>query len=127
MRFVVLWPLMLLVMIGGCSEPRYLTVPVSAPAAVDPRVTPARPEHAPAREQHLGQLREDLRLLEEDVLRAEQARLQACQAPDASQLGTVAYQRCPLKDQLYERAKQEAAQARDRYLRAVSGRGGVTR
>ena len=79
------------------------------------------------RDQHLSQLQADMRYLEEVLLRAEQNRLQACRIPEATQVDSLAYQRCQIKDQIYEQLKTEAAAAKDRYLRAVSGRGGTSR
>ncbi len=108
----------------GCTAPGYLSVPPALPISQERRLSPSLPEQAVVRDQHLGQLQADMRYLEDALLRAEQHRLTACRAPEATQVGSVAYQRCQLKDQLYEQAKTEVAVARDRYLRAVSGRGG---
>ena len=84
-------------------------------------------ERMSERDQHLGELEVDMHYREEVLLRAEQDRLEACRAPEATQVNSVVYQRCQLKDQVYEQLKAEAAMARDRYLRAVSGRGGTSR
>jgi hypothetical protein len=67
-----------------------------------------------------------VRYLEDSLLRAEQKRLNACRSPEATQVDSIAYQRCQLQDQLYEQLEANAAVARDRYLRAVSGRGGAS-
>ncbi|MDQ3829980.1 MAG: hypothetical protein M3361_11885, partial [Candidatus Tectomicrobia bacterium] len=61
------------------------------------------------------------------LLRAEQKRLNACRSPEATQVDSMGYQRCQLQDQLYEQLRADATAARDRYLRAVSGRGGASR
>ena len=42
----------------------------------------------------------------------EENRLQACRTPEATQVDSEAYQRCQLKDQIYEQLKAAAAQAR---------------
>jgi hypothetical protein len=126
----VLWSLILLVSMGivGCTAPNYLSVPPADPANEQYRgLSPSLPTQAIVRDQHLGQLQADMRYLEEVVLRAEQDRLEACRAPEATQVNSVVYQRCQLKNQIYEQLKAEAAMARDRYLRAVSGRGGTSR
>jgi len=120
-------PGIVLLCVIGCTAPNYLAVPPADPE--DQRyggLSPSLPGQAIVREQHLGQLHADMRYLEEVVLRAEQARLNACRAPEATQVDSVAYQRCQLKDQIYEQLKADAAMARDRYLRAVSGRGGAS-
>jgi uncharacterized protein YdcH (DUF465 family) len=120
--------LLVLIGLGGCAAPTYLTVP---PADIADQqylgLSPIVPTQPIVREQHLGQLQAEMRYQEEQLARAEENRLQACRAPEATQVDSVAYQRCQLKDQLYERLKAEAALARDRYLRAVSGRGGSSR
>ena len=120
--------LLVLISLGGCAAPTYLTVP---PADIADQqylgLSPIVPTQPIVREQHLGQLQAEMRYQEEQLARAEENRLQACRAPEATQVDSVAYQRCQLKDQLYERLKAEAALARDRYLRAVSGRGGSSR
>jgi hypothetical protein len=120
--FVLIWGLWCMV---GCTAPNYLTVPVTEPGDQQYRgLSPSAPEQAIVRDQHLGQLQVEARYLEESVLRAEQDRLTACRTPDATQMNSVAYQRCQFKDQVYEQLKSEAATAKERYLRAVSGRGG---
>jgi hypothetical protein len=125
MVFLILLVLMNLV---GCTAPNYLTVPPADLADQQHRgLSPSVPAQAIVREQHLGQLEAEMRYQEEVLLRAEESRLQACRASEATQVDSVAYQRCQLKDQLYEQLKVEAATARDRYLRAVSGRGGLGR
>jgi hypothetical protein len=120
--------LLVLIGLGGCAAPPYLTVP---PADIADQqylgLSPIVPTQPIVREQHLGQLQAEMRYQEEQLARAEENRLQACRAPEATQVDSVAYQRCQLKDQLYEQLKAEAARARDRYLRAVSGRGGSSR
>ena len=125
----VLSSILLVVMsLGGCTAPNYLTVP---PADVADQqyhgLSPIVPTQPIVREQHLGQLQADMRYQEELLSRAEENRLQACRTPEATQVDSEAYQRCQLKDQIYEQLKAAAAQARDRYLRAVSGRGGTNR
>jgi uncharacterized protein YdcH (DUF465 family) len=110
----------------GCAAPAYLSVPPAAPTGQDRRLTPGLLEQAVVRSQHLGQLHAEVRYLEDALLRAEQKRLNACRSPEATQVDSMAYQRCQLKDQLYEQLKADAAAARDRYLRAMSGRGGVS-
>jgi hypothetical protein len=120
--------LLLLMNLLGCTAPNYLTVPPADLADQQHRgLSPSVPAQAIVRDQHLGQLAAEMRYQEEVLLRAEENRLQACRAPEATQANTIAYQRCQLKDQLYEQLKAEAAMARDRYLRAVSGRGGLGR
>jgi hypothetical protein len=120
--------LLLLMNLVGCTAPNYLTVPPADLADQQYRgLSPSVPVQAIVRDQHLGQLQAEMRYQEEVVLRAEENRLQACRAPEATQVNSVAYQRCQLKDQLYEQLKAEAVMARDRYLRAVSGRGGLGR
>jgi hypothetical protein len=110
----------------GCTAPNYLTVPAAGPEDQQYRggLFPSLPGQAIVRDQHLGQLHAEMQYVEEVLLRAEQARLKACREPETTQVNSVAYQRCQLKDQIYELRKAEAAIARDRYLRAVSGRGG---
>lgn len=125
MRISRLLPLVFILALAGCTGPAYLSVPVSDVGPFDPKLAPSRPEQAMLREQQLGQLHEEMRRLDESVLRAEQDRLQACRAPDAAQVGSVAYQRCQLKDQIHENLKRDATLAKRRYLRAVSGQGGV--
>lgn len=126
--FRVLRPLMLAFLaLIGCTAPNYLSVPPADPIGQDRRLSPALPEQAIVRDQHLGQLEADVRYLEDALIRAEQNRLNACRTPEATQVDSTAYQRCQLKDQLYEQLKAEVAVARDRYLRAVSGRGGSSR
>jgi hypothetical protein len=123
---IVLSSLLLMLMgLGGCTAPTYLTVPPADIADQQYRgLSPIVPSQPIVRDQHLGQLQAEMRYQEELVLRAEENRLQACRAPEATQVDSVAYQRCQLKDQIYEQLKAAAAMARDRYLRAVSGRGG---
>jgi hypothetical protein len=120
--------LMALIGLGGCAAPTYLTVP---PADIADQqyhgLSPIAPSLPIVRDQHLGELQADMRYQEEQLARAEEHRLQACRAPEATQVDSVAFQRCQLKDQLYEQLKAAAALARDRYLRAVSGRGGPDR
>jgi hypothetical protein len=53
--------------------------------------------------------------------------LKACRDAEAVQAGSVAYQRCQLRDQIYQQLKDEAGLARQRYLREVSGSGGIGR
>ena len=115
---VVLLPLL------SCTAPDYLSVPPAVPVGHDRRLSPSAPDQAVVRDQHLGQLQVEARFLEEQLLRTEQERLQACRASEAAQPDSRAYQRCQLKDQRYEQLKLEVASARQRYLRAVSGRGG---
>jgi hypothetical protein len=126
----VRWSPLILVLLysAGCTAPNYLAVPPADLADHQYRgLSPSSPTQAIVRDQHLGQLQADMRYLEEVLLRAEQNRLNACRAPEATQINSIAYQRCQLKDQIYEQLKTEAAVARDRYLRAVSGRGGTSR
>jgi hypothetical protein len=126
----VRWSLLVgvLLCIVGCTVPTYLAVPVADPGDQQYRgLSPSAPAQAIVRDQHLGQLQADMRYLEEVLLRAEQNRLNACRAPEATQINSAAYQRCQFKDQLYEQLKTEAAMAKDRYLRAVSGHGGPSR
>jgi len=111
----------------GCTAPTYLSVPPADPTGQDRRLAPSRPEQAIIRDQHLGQLRADARFLEEELFRAEQQRLHACRDPEAAQVGSAAYQRCQLRDQIYEQLKDDASLAKERYLRAVSGSGGTGR
>jgi hypothetical protein len=114
--------------IVGCTAPSYLAVPVADLGDQQYRgLSPSSPEQAIVRDQHLGQLQADMRYLEEVLLRAEQNRLNACRTPEATQMNSMAYQRCQFKDQVYEQLKVEAAMAKDRYLRAVSGHGGTSR
>jgi hypothetical protein len=124
------WSLLLLGLISlvGCTAPHYLTVPPADPAHEQYRgLSPSLPSQAIVRDQHLGQLQAEMRYLEEVVLRAEEDRLQTCRLPEASDVGSVAYQRCQFKDQLYEQLKAQAAMTRKHYLRAVSGSGGTPR
>jgi hypothetical protein len=111
----------------GCTAPGYLSVPPAAPLGQDRRLTPGLLEQAVVRAQHLGQLQAEVRYLEDVLLRAEQKRLNACRSPEATQVDSTAYQRCQLQDQLYEQLRADATVARDRYLRAMSGRGGASR
>jgi hypothetical protein len=124
MPLILLFFMLALFSMQGCTAPNYVSVPPADPIGQDRRLTPSAPEQAVVRDQHLGQLQADMRYLEDALLRAEQNRLNACRAPEASQVGSVAYQRCQLRDQLYEQLKTEVTVARERYLRAVSGRGG---
>ena len=124
----ITWSLLLLALMSlvGCTAPTYLTVPPADPAHEQYRgLSPSLPSQAIVRDQHLGQLQAEMRYLEEVVLRAEEDRLQACRLPEASQVGSVAYQRCQFKDQLHEQLKAQAALARKHYLQAVSGSGGI--
>jgi hypothetical protein len=117
--------LLLLMGLVGCTAPTYLTVPPADLADQQYRgLSPIVPTQPSVRDQHLGQLQAEMRYQEELLFRAEENRLQACRTPEATQVDSVAYQRCQLKDQMYEQLKAAAAMARDRYLRAVSGRGG---
>jgi hypothetical protein len=127
MRRIMAPLIVLLLLAAGCMAPHYLSVPPADPIGQDRRLSPSLPEQAIVRDQHLGQLHVELRYLEEALVRVEQQRLEACRAPEATQVNSLAYQRCQLKDQLYEQAKVEVAGARDHYLRAVSGRGGSSR
>jgi hypothetical protein len=111
----------------GCTAPTYVSVPPGDPVRETMGLIPARPEQAIIREQHLGLLHTNARFLEAEVLRAEQQRLAACREPEAAQVGTVAYERCRLRDQLYEQLREEARLAKAHYLRAVSGHGGIPR
>jgi hypothetical protein len=122
----LLFSVMLALSLLGCTAPGYLSVPPAAPLSQDRRLTPGLLEQSVVRTQHLGQLQAEVRYLEDALLRAEQKRLDACRSPEASQVDSVAYQRCQLKDQLYEQLKADATVARDRYLRAMSGRGGAS-
>ena len=120
--------LLALLSIVGCTAPTYLSVPPAVPADEQYRgLSPSLPRQAIVRDQHLGQLHAQMHYLEEALLRAEHNRLQACRDPEAAQVNSVAYQRCQFRDQVYEQLKAEAAVARDHYLRAVSGRGGLNR
>lgn len=120
--------LLALMSLAGCTAPTYLTVPPADLADQQYRgLSPIVPTQPIVRDQHLGQLQAEMRYQEELLFRAEENRLQACRTPEATQVDSVAYQRCQLKDQMYEQLKAEAAMARDRYLRAVSGRGGPSR
>jgi hypothetical protein len=117
-----------LMSLGGCTAPTYLTVPPADLADQQYRgLSPIVPPQPIVRDQHLGQLQAEMHYQEDLVSHAEEHRLQACRTPEATQVDSVAYQRCQLKDQLYEQLKAAAAMARDRYLRAVSGRGGTGR
>jgi len=118
-RFHLCWFLALL----GCTAPNYHAVPPADPINQSRRVTSGFSEQAVVRDQHLGQLRTEARYLEELMVRAEQERLDACRAGEANQAGSQGYQRCQVKDQLYEQRKTEAANARRRYLQALSGSG----
>jgi hypothetical protein len=112
----------------GCAAPSYLTVPPADLADQQYRgLSPIVPPQPIVREQHLGQLEADMHYQDELLSRAEEQRLQVCRTPEATQVDSVAHQRCQLKDQLYEQLKVAAAMARERYLRAVSGRGGPAR
>jgi hypothetical protein len=118
---------LLLALMGlvGCTAPTYLTVPPADLADQQYRgLSPIVPTRPIVRDQHLGQLQAEMRYQEELLVRAEENRLRACGDPEATQVDSVPYQRCQLKDQIYEQHKAAAAMARDRYLRAVSGRGG---
>jgi uncharacterized protein YdcH (DUF465 family) len=126
MTQTLLLSVMVVLSLLGCTAPGYLTVPPAAPVGQDRRLTPGLLEQSVVRSQHLGQLHAEVRYLEDVLLRAEQKRLNACRSPEATQVDSMAYQRCQLKDQLYEQLKADAAAARDRYLRAMSGRGGVS-
>jgi hypothetical protein len=118
----VLWGLV------GCAAPSYLAVPVGDLGDQQYRgLSPSAPQQAIVRDQYLGQLQADMHYQEEGLLRAEQNRLHACRTPEATQMNSMAYQRCQFKDQVYEQLKVEAARAKDRYLRAVSGHGGTSR
>ena len=57
------------------------------------------------RDQHLGQLQAEMRYQEDLLSRAEENRLQACRTPEATQVDSVAYQRCQLKDQCTNSSK----------------------
>jgi hypothetical protein len=119
--------LLLLMSLMGCTAPTYLTVPPADLADQQYHgLSPSMPTQAIVRDQHLGQLQAEMRYQEDVLVRAEENRLQACRTPEATQVDSVAYQRCQIKDQIYEQLKAEAAMARDRYLRAVSGRGGLS-
>jgi hypothetical protein len=112
----------------GCTSPPYVSVPPPAdPTGQDRRLAPSRPDQAIIRDQHLGQLGADARFLEEELVRAEQQRLTACREPEAAQSGSIAYYRCQVRDQIYEQRKDDVALARERYLPAVSGSGGISR
>jgi hypothetical protein len=127
MHSIIARLMLALLMFSGCAAPNYLSVPPADPVGQDRRLAPSSPEQAIVRDQHLGQLQVEARYLEDALLRAEQNRLNACRAPEATQVDSVAYQRCQFRDQIYEQLKAEVAVARDRYLRAVSGRGGASR
>ena len=128
LQVVLALVLLLLMSLVGCTGPTCLTVPPADLADQQYRgLSPSVPTQAIVRDQHLGQLQAEMRYQEEMLVRAEENRLQACRTPEATQVDSVAYQRCQLKDQMYEQLKVEAAMARDRYLRAVSGRGGPSR
>ena len=109
--------------IAGCTAPNYLVVAPAGPTDQDRRLAPSRPEQAIVRDQQLGALQVELRFLEEELFRAEQKRLNACQQPEAAQVGAVAYHHCQFADQLYDRLKDEVARFKERYLHAVSGSG----
>jgi hypothetical protein len=120
--------LLVLMSLSGCTAPTYLTVPPADIADQQYRgLSPIIPPQPIVHAQHLGQLQADMRYQEDLVARAEESRLQICRAPEATQVDSVVYQRCQLKDQLYEQLKASAALARERYLRAASGRGGPGR
>jgi hypothetical protein len=108
----------------GCSAPSYVSVPPADPGGLDRRLAPSRPEQATVRDQHLGGLHGELLFLEESLLRAEQQRINACRDPDAVQVSTRAYERCQLTDHIYERLKNDVAQSRMQYRRAIIGSGG---
>src|SRR5215216_5218085 len=128
LQVVLALVLLLLMSLVGCTAPTYLTVPPADLADQQYRgLSPSVPTQAIVRDQHLGRLQAEMRYQEEMLVRAEENRLQACRTPEATQVDSVAYQRCQLKDQMYEQLKADAAMARDRYLRAVSGRGGPSR
>jgi hypothetical protein len=108
----------------GCTATGYLAVPTADLADQQYRgLSPSIPSQAMVRDQHLGLLQADMRYLEELLPQAEEARLQACRLPEATQVNSVAYQRCQFRDQIYEQLKSEAARARAHYLGAVSGSG----
>jgi hypothetical protein len=123
--FALCW--MVGVTLWGCSSPGYLSVLPVEPISLDRRLAPTRPERAIERDQHLGGLRADLRFWEEALLRAEQKRIDACRDPEAAQVNTLAYARCQVLDQIYEQRRNQVAQLRVHYLRAVSGSGGSGR
>jgi hypothetical protein len=129
MSYIISALILVLLCVAGCTAPTYLSLPPADPS--DPQyrggLFPSLPDQAIVRDQHLGQLQADMRYLEEAVLRAEQNRLQTCRAPEASQVDSVAYQRCQLRDQIYQQLTAETAMARDRYLGAISGRGATSR
>jgi hypothetical protein len=128
MSYIIPALILVLLCVAGCTAPTYLAVPPADPSDQQYRgLSPSLPAQAIVRDQHLGQLQADMRYLEEVALRAEQNRLQTCRAPEASQVDSVAYQRCQLRDQIYQQLTAEATMARDRYLRAMSGRGGASR
>ena len=114
--------------LAGCAAPSYLPVPVATPGEQQYRgLSPSVPPQAIVRAQHLGQLQADMRYLEEALVRAEQNRLNACRTQEAMQMNSIAYQQCQFKDQVYEQLKVQAATAKGRYLRALSGHGGTNR
>jgi hypothetical protein len=116
----VLWGIL------GCTVPSYLAIPVTDLGDQQYRgLSPSAPEQAIVRDQHLDQLQTDMHYQEEVLSRAEQNRLNACRAPGATQINSMAYQRCQFKDQVYEQLKVDTARAKGRYLRAVSGLGGT--
>jgi uncharacterized protein YdcH (DUF465 family) len=123
----ILSSMLVLLTLLGCTAPNYLSVPPTEPIGRGRRLTPDLLEQSIARDQHLGQLEAEVRYLEDVLLRAEQNRLLACRTPEATPVDSMAYQRCQLKDQFYEQLKAEATAARERYLRAMSGRGGASR
>jgi hypothetical protein len=116
----VLWGIL------GCTVPSYLAIPVTDLGDQQYRgLSPSAPEQAIVRDQHLDQLQTDMHYQEEVLSRAEQNRLNACRAPGATQINSMAYQRCQFKDQVYEQLEVDTARAKGRYLRAVSGLGGT--
>jgi hypothetical protein len=96
-------------------------------SAQDRGLSSGVPTRAVVRDQHLGQLQVEMRDLEERLPRAEQNRLDACRAPEATQVDSVAYQRCQLWDQIVQQLSAEATTARKRFLRSVSGQGNTDR
>jgi hypothetical protein len=124
--FYILFAITVELSLLGCTAPGYLSVPTAAPLGQERRLTPGLLEQAVSRAQHLGQLQAEVRYLEDALLRSEQKRLNACRSPEATQVDSVAYQRCQVQDQLYEQLKADVTVARDRYLRAMSGSGGVS-
>jgi hypothetical protein len=124
MSFIIVLLMVILVHVAGCAAPNYLPVPAADITDAQYRgLSPSLPGRAVVRDQHLGQLQAEMRYLEERLLRAEQNRLDACRAPEASQVDSAAYQRCQIRDQIFQQLSAEAATARRRYLRAVAGQG----